>query len=194
MVPSAHHYFWQESDRREPIDISTEKMEIYDRSDIEIRYFKELLGGGLILAKNGEHWRAARNVSAVAFQAKALRDVVPLVAKRTDILLRHLQAAAGQPVNMQAELQKLTFDTLKGCSPLELISKPNCKMRHPLPMRGRRFLIITCGELLLAFPIGMFSALLLYADTNKPRMERCATAPQVIDAAAETSSILTLAT
>eukprot|EP01006_Ploeotia_vitrea_P028336 TRINITY_DN61044_c0_g1_i1.p1 TRINITY_DN61044_c0_g1~~TRINITY_DN61044_c0_g1_i1.p1 ORF type:complete len:516 (-),score=31.61 TRINITY_DN61044_c0_g1_i1:40-1587(-) len=85
------------------------KWESYDRSQVEIDLFGELLGGGLILEHNGERWRRARTLLAPGFTSKAVRGHVPLIIEETSVAIDRMLAIKG-PFDLQYELTKLTFE------------------------------------------------------------------------------------
>ncbi len=73
-----------------------------------------LIISGLALQRNGKEHKRSRDVVKPAFRASNINNMVSLVVNCTTQLLNTLErhANSGEPLDVQNELQKLTFDII----------------------------------------------------------------------------------
>ncbi|WP_043749336.1 cytochrome P450 [Methylobacterium nodulans] len=73
------------------------------------RVLGPIAGRGLVLAE-GEAWRRQRRVLAPAFTPRTVPLMAGHIARATEASIRRLDAAGGAPVDLQAEMQRLSLD------------------------------------------------------------------------------------
>lgn len=73
------------------------------------RVLGPIAGRGLVLAE-GEPWRRQRRVLAPAFTPRNLPLMAPHIARAAEAACRRLDAGLGAPVDLHAEMQRLSLD------------------------------------------------------------------------------------
>jgi cytochrome P450 len=89
--------------------VLVDNYENYRRTAPTIRLLRPVLGDGLLIAE-GRAWKHQRRTLAPAFTPRAVAPLVLHMIAVTDETIAALKTTAGQPVDLQAALQRMTLE------------------------------------------------------------------------------------
>src|SRR6201985_3122664 len=89
--------------------VLVDNYENYTRTPTGLRVLRPMLGQGLLIAE-GRPWKHQRRTLAPAFTPRAVSLLVPHMVAVTDETIAKLQAAAGAPVDLRENMQRMTLE------------------------------------------------------------------------------------